>query len=121
LVRAVCVSERRRQHLTAAWRAAEIHCANDYRRVYDVEHGRMYHQERATICSRSPITPGTISRCSASCSMGSVAYNIDAKGQPVRGGDARDRRMWMHTNPVVAIRAALRSCNTLSNRRDECA
>ena len=30
-----------------------------------------------------------------------------------RGGDARDRRMLMHTNPVVAVRAALDPANTL--------
>ena len=50
---------------------------------------------------------------------GDVAYNINPQGQAGRGGDARDRRMWMHTNPVVAVRAALDPANTLSNRRQE--
>ena len=50
---------------------------------------------------------------------GNVAYNVNAQGQAVRGGDVRDRRMWMHTNPVVAVRAALNGSATVSNRRQE--
>src|SRR5262245_42646611 len=48
-----------------------------------------------------------------------MAYNLNANGQANRGGDARDRRMWMHTNPVVAIRAAFNDPNASSNRRQE--
>jgi hypothetical protein len=50
---------------------------------------------------------------------GDVAYNINAQGQATRGGDARDRRMWMYANPVVAVRAALDPANTIGNRRTE--
>jgi len=93
--------------------------ANDYRRVYDVEHGRMYHQERRNDLFPFANYAGHDFALQRQLLDGATAYNIDAKGQPVRGGDARDRRMWMHTNPVVAIRAALDQANTLSNRRDE--
>ena len=61
----------------------------------------------ATICFRLPTTAATTSRCRRQVLDGDVAYNINAKGQAARGGDVRDRRMWMHTNPVVAVRAAL--------------
>ena len=50
---------------------------------------------------------------------GDIAYNINQQGQAARGGDARDRRMWMYTNPVTAVRAALDPATQLSNARME--
>src|SRR5688500_884031 len=50
---------------------------------------------------------------------GAIAYNVNQQNQAVRAGDPRDRRMWMHTNPVVAIRAALDPASTISNRRQD--
>src|SRR5262245_22520801 len=93
--------------------------ANDYRRVYDLEHGRMYHQERRNDLFPFANYAGHDFALQRQLLDGTVAYNVNASGQAVRGGDARDRRMWMHTNPVVAVRAALDPANTVSNRRQE--
>lgn len=93
--------------------------ANDYRRIYDLENGRMYHQER-----RNDLFPfanyGGHSFALARQGLDRAqAYNINAQGQVNMGGDARDRRMWMHTNPVTAVRAVLTGAATVSNRRVE--
>jgi glyoxylase-like metal-dependent hydrolase (beta-lactamase superfamily II) len=93
--------------------------ANDYRRIYDLEHGRMYHQERRNDLFPFAIYGGHDFALQRQLLDGAVAYNLNANGQATRGGDARDRRMWMHTNPVVAIRAALNDPNAVSNRRQE--
>jgi glyoxylase-like metal-dependent hydrolase (beta-lactamase superfamily II) len=93
--------------------------ANDYRRIYDVEHGRMYHQERRNDLFPFAAYGGHDFALQRQVLDGGTAYNLNQQGQAVRGGDARDRRMWMHTNPVVAVRAALDPANTLSNRRQE--
>jgi len=93
--------------------------ANDYRRVYDLEHGRMLHQERRNDLFPFANYAGHDFALQRQGLDGEVAYNINAQGQATRGGDARDRRMWMHTNPVVAVRAALDPANSLSNRRVE--
>jgi glyoxylase-like metal-dependent hydrolase (beta-lactamase superfamily II) len=93
--------------------------ANDYRRVYDLEHGRMYHQERRNDLFPFANYAGHDFALQRQILDGAIAYNIDQKGQAARGGDVRDRRMWMHTSPVVAIRAALDPANTVSNRREE--
>jgi hypothetical protein len=93
--------------------------ANDYRRVYDLEHGRMYHQERRNDLFPFANYNGNDFALQRQVLDGAVAYNINANGQANRGGDARDRRMWMHTNPVVAVRAALNDPNAVSNRRQE--
>src|ERR1051325_3155253 len=93
--------------------------ANDYRRIYDLEHGRMYHQERRNDLFPFAIYGGHDFALQRQLLDGAVAYNLNANGQATRGGDARDRRMWMHTNPIVAIRAALSDANAVSNRRQE--
>ena len=93
--------------------------ANDYRRVYDLEHGRMLHQERRNDLFPFANYAGHDFALQRQGLDGDVAYNINAQGQAGRGGDARDRRMWMHTNPVVAVRAALDPANMLGNRRQE--
>jgi len=93
--------------------------ANDYRRIYDLEHGRMYHQERRNDLFPFAIYGGHDFALQRQLLDGALAYNLNANGQAARGGDARDRRMWMHTNPIVAIRAALDDPNSVSNRRQE--
>jgi len=93
--------------------------ANDYRRVYDLEHGWMLHQERRNDLFPFANYAGHDFALQRQLLDGTVAYNINAKGDAARGGDVRDRRMWMHTNPVVAVRAALDPGNRLSNRREE--
>jgi glyoxylase-like metal-dependent hydrolase (beta-lactamase superfamily II) len=92
--------------------------ANDYRRIYDLEHGRMRHLERRNDLFPFANYGGHDFALQNQVLDGSVAYNVTAKGA-VRGGDVRDRRMWMHTNPVVALRAALNGSATVSNRRQE--
>ena len=74
--------------------------ANDYRRIYDLEHGRMLHQERRNDLFPFANYGGHDFALQRQGLDGDVAYNINAQGQAARGGDARDRRMWMHTNPV---------------------
>ena len=86
--------------------------ANDYRRIYDLEHGRMLHQERRNDLFPFANYGGHDFALQRQVLDGDIAYNINAQGQAARGGDARDRRMWMHTNPVVAVRAALDPANT---------
>ena len=93
--------------------------ANDYRRVYDLEHGRMFHQERRNDLFPFAVYGGHDFALQRQVLDGALAYNINASGQAARGGDARDRRMWMHANPIVAIRAALNDPSAVSNRRQE--
>jgi glyoxylase-like metal-dependent hydrolase (beta-lactamase superfamily II) len=93
--------------------------ANDYRRIYDLEHGRMLHQERRNDLFPFAAYGGHDFALQRQGLDGDIAYNVNAQGQAARGGDARDRRMWMHANPVVAIRAALDPANTLGSRRQE--
>jgi hypothetical protein len=93
--------------------------ANDYRRIYDLERGRMYHQERRNDLFPFAAYGGHDFALQRQVLDGAIAYNINQQGQAIRAGDARDRRMWMHTNPVVAIRAAMDPANSLTNRRQE--
>src|SRR5204862_3932415 len=93
--------------------------ANDYRRIYDLEHGRMLHQERRNDLFPFANYAGHDFALQRQGLDGDVAYNVNAQGQTARGGDTRDRRMWMHANPLVAIRAALDPANTIGNRRVE--
>ena len=93
--------------------------ANDYRRVYDLEHGRTRHLERRNDLFPFAAYGGHSFALQNQVLDGAIAYNLSEQGQATRGGDARDRRMWMHTNPVVAVRAALDPGSTLSNRRRE--
>jgi glyoxylase-like metal-dependent hydrolase (beta-lactamase superfamily II) len=93
--------------------------ANDYRRIYDLEHGRMRHLERRNDLFPFANYGGHDFALQNQVLDGSVAYNVNAQGQAVRGGDVRDRRMWMYTNPIVAVRAVLNGSATVSNRRQE--
>jgi glyoxylase-like metal-dependent hydrolase (beta-lactamase superfamily II) len=93
--------------------------ANDYRRIYDLEHGRMRHLERRNDLFPFAAYGGHDFALQNQVLDGSVAFNVNEKGQASRGGDVRDRRMWMHTNPVVALRAALSGSAMASNRRQE--
>ena len=93
--------------------------ANDYRRIFDVENTRMYHQER-----RNDLFPfanyGGHSFALARTGLdGAQAYGINAQGAANVGGDARDRRMWFYTNPVTLVRAALTGAATAANRRQQ--
>jgi glyoxylase-like metal-dependent hydrolase (beta-lactamase superfamily II) len=92
--------------------------ANDYRRIYDLEHGRMRHLERRNDLFPFAAYGGHDFALQNQVLDGGVAYNVTAKGA-VRGGDVRDRRMWMHTNPIVAVRAALNGSAMVSNRRQD--
>jgi glyoxylase-like metal-dependent hydrolase (beta-lactamase superfamily II) len=91
--------------------------ANDMRRTYDLEHGRYSQQERRNDLFPFAAYGGHNFALQRQALDGDIAYNINAEGQKNRGGDARDRRMWMHTNPVVAIRAALEPGAKVGNRR----
>jgi glyoxylase-like metal-dependent hydrolase (beta-lactamase superfamily II) len=93
--------------------------ANDYRRIFDVENTRMYHQER-----RNDLFPfanyGGHSFALARQGLdGAMAYAINAQGATNVGGDPRDRRMWFYTNPVTLVRAALTGAATAANRRQQ--
>ena len=93
--------------------------ANDYRRIYDLGHGRMRHLERRNDLFPFANYGGHDFALQNQVLDGTAAYNVNQQGNAVRGGDVRDRRMWMHTNPLVAVRAALSPGATLSNRRQE--
>src|SRR3954463_4114366 len=64
--------------------------ANDYRRVYDVEHGRMLHQERRNELFPFGNYAGHDFALQRQGLDRDIAYNINAQGQAARGGDARD-------------------------------
>lgn len=99
--------------------------ANDLRRIYDLENNRYYQQERRNdlfpfaiyrghdFALRRQILDGSLD--------GDVAYNLNEAGVASRRSEAevRDLRMWMYTNPLVAVRAALESTDRVSNRREE--
>ena len=93
--------------------------ANDYRRIYDLEHGRMYFQERRNDLFPFANFAGHDFALQRQILDGNIAYNINPQNQAIRGGDVRERRMWMLTNPAAALRAALDPANTVSNRRHE--
>jgi glyoxylase-like metal-dependent hydrolase (beta-lactamase superfamily II) len=79
----------------------------------------MYHQERQNDLFPFANYAGHDFALRRQVLDGDIAYNINQQGEAARGGDARDRRMWMHTNPVTAVHAALDPMNMLSNRRQE--
>jgi len=99
--------------------------ANDLRRIYDLENDRYYEQERNNDLFPFAIYRGhdfALQRRIMDASLdGAVAYNLNEAGVASRRGEAdiRNLRMWMHTNPLVAVRAALEPENSLSNRREE--
>ena len=93
--------------------------ANDYRRIYDLENMRMLHQER-----RNDLFPfanyGGHSFALARQGLdGAQAYNVNAQGAVNVGGDVRDRRVWFHANPAIAVRAVLTGAATVANRRQQ--
>ncbi len=89
--------------------------ANDLRRIYDLENDRYYEQERNNDLFPFAIYRGhdfALQRRIMDASLdGAVAYNLNEAGAASRRGEAdiRNLRMWMHTNPLVAVRAALDS------------
>lgn len=93
--------------------------ANDIRRIYDIENKRYYQQERRNDLFPFANYGGHDFALRRVVVDGDVSYNIDAKNQAVKGGNARDLRMWLHTNPIVALRAAMDPANMLDNRREE--
>jgi len=93
--------------------------ANELRRVYDVEHGRYRQQERRNDLFPFAAYGGHDFALQVQSLDGTTAFNLNEKGVATRGGDVRDRRMWMHTNPAVAVRAALDPAAKLGNRRQE--
>lgn len=99
--------------------------ANDLRRIYDLENGRYYEQERNNDLFPFAIYRGhdfALQRQILDGSLdGDVAYNLSETGVASRRSEAevRDLRMWMYTNPLLAVRAALDSDDKVSNRREE--
>jgi glyoxylase-like metal-dependent hydrolase (beta-lactamase superfamily II) len=103
--------------------------ANDLRRVYDLENGRFQQLER-----RNFLFPfaGVFGHAFAPVNLvldGDVAYDIAPDGKKARIqrwiegvlhlDGVHMRRMWMHNNPVVAVRSALDPATKLSNVRQE--
>lgn len=102
----------------------KIQQANELVRVYDIEHGRYRARER-----RNYLFPFAAYRGHDFVPVnqvldGSVAYDVGADGEMRRIGSSvgvgadgpRERRMWMHANPVVAVLAA-RAAEDLGNAR----
>src|SRR5207253_761294 len=92
--------------------------ANDYRRIYDLEHGRALHQERRNDLFPFANYAGHDLALQRQGLDGDVAPNINPQGQAARGGAARERRRWMPANPDVATRAARDPANTAGHRPD---
>lgn len=100
--------------------------ANDLRRVYDLEHARARVTERRNNLFPFATYGGHSFTQLNQVLDADIAYDVRADG-PVRVGASvgvgadgpRERRMWMHSNPVVAIRAALDSATKLGNVRQE--
>tara|TARA_R110002110_G_scaffold147129_2_gene337422 strand:- start:134286 stop:135971 length:1686 start_codon:yes stop_codon:yes gene_type:complete len=99
--------------------------ANDLRRIYDLENNRYYQQERNNDLFPFAIYRGhdfALQRQILDGSLdGDVAYALNEAGVASRrsAADVRNLRMWMHTNPLVAVRAALESDDRVGNRREE--
>tara|TARA_R100001143_G_scaffold63561_1_gene71906 strand:- start:4949 stop:6634 length:1686 start_codon:yes stop_codon:yes gene_type:complete len=99
--------------------------ANDLRRIYDLENNRYYQQERNNDLFPFAIYRGhdfALQRQILDGSLdGDIAYSLNEAGLASRrsAADVRNLRMWMHTNPLVAVRAALESDDRVGNRREE--
>lgn len=101
--------------------------ANDLRRVYDLENNRWRLSERRVFLFPFAAYGGHNFAPVNQVLDGDVAYNVNPDGKAVRIGDqigigadgARERRMWMLTNPVTAVRAAMDPGNTVNNVRDQ--
>lgn len=93
--------------------------ASDMRRIYDLENDRYYQQERRNNLFPFAAYRGHSFDLRREILDGDVAYVVNTDDQASSGGDPRDLRMWMHTNPVVAVRAAMDPANTLDNRRED--
>lgn len=101
--------------------------ANDLKRVYDLENNRWRLQERRNFLFPFAIYGGHNFAPVNQVLDGDVAYNIGADGKPVRVGSnigigadgPRERRMWMLTNPVMVVRAALDPANKVDNVREQ--
>jgi glyoxylase-like metal-dependent hydrolase (beta-lactamase superfamily II) len=101
--------------------------ANDLKRVYDLENNRWRLLERRNFLFPFAIYFGHDFNQVNQVLDGDIAYNVGADGKAARVGSTigigadgpRERRMWMLTNPVTAVRAALDPANKLSNVRDQ--
>ena len=93
--------------------------AVDLRRTYDLANERYYQQERRNNLFPFAAYRGHAFALNRQALDGDIAYNITENDEATRGGNARARRMWMHTNPVVAVRAARDPANAVANRREE--
>jgi|GEM_PF-358895 len=99
--------------------------ANDLRRIYDLENNRYYQQERNNDLFPFAIYRGhdfALQRQILDGSLdGDIAYSLNEAGLASRrsAAEVRNLRMWMHTNPLVAVRAALESDDRVGNRREE--
>ena len=119
-VRAIRVSERRRQHFTVA-RARRRNSSRPTTTggSSDLQNMRMLHQERRNDLFPFANYGGHNFALARQGLDGAEAYNVNAQGAVQRGGDARDRRMWFYTNPVTAVRAVLTGAATVANRRQQ--
>ena len=66
-----------------------------------LQNGRMRHQERRNDLFPFAAYGGHSFALQTQVLDGNIAYNVSEKGQATRGGDVRDRRIWMLTNPVT--------------------
>ena len=95
--------------------------ANDYRRIYDLQNtAACCTRSDATTCSRLPTTAATTSRCSGRGSTATWPTTSTRRARRSRGGDARDRRMWMlHQPGHGGARGADRRGDRRRNRRQQ--
>lgn len=93
--------------------------ANDLRRIYDLENKRYYQQERRNDLFPFAAYRGHDFALARQILDGSVAYALNPQNEANRLRDPRELRMWMYTNPVVALRAAKAPASKVENRREE--
>lgn len=87
-----------------------------YRRVLDLQNGRMRLQQVRT--AQFPFALATVTRQDLRLD-GDVAFNVAAEAQRASDAVAGQRRRELLEHPVAVVRAALADGATLSNVRDE--
>lgn len=105
----------------------KLQAANDLRRVYDFENRRWRLLERRNFLFPFAIYGGHNFAPVNQVLDGDIAYDVAPDGATVRVGPTvglgadgpRERRMWMLSNPVAAVRAGLDAGTTADNVRRE--
>lgn len=106
----------------------KFQAANDLRRTYDLQNGRWLLQERRNFLFPFAGIGGHSYALVSQYLDGDISFNVTEKGaqrtlrndpQILQHDGVHMRRMWMHNNPIVLVRAALDPSTTVSAPRKE--